>query len=391
MTETNLNSSRKEAYPTWPVPVANWRPQISVEGSQLSMQIAYKAVSSDKLQPNPTVDSTDIGVTWGDAFGADFPDVAGLPAPQLYQTRDERDLPLPDGFFETWDDNVVPAVLAAARDGGLDARGLRRLETVLTIQRARLASTEFETTVEVRIETLGGCLPPVSEQSSFIGQLPPSFDELLENTFVVERDENGRILQGDAQKRLAYNQRLNIRQEWISTATFQRNVAGSIYNRGPAVQGVQVQFPYIATQSDASYLQPHSALVLPPPFRANRFGPASLKVTNETGQIAVMPGQSYAALSQSQQEDIPDLLVRNLPRCLQVFGSRYFGKDQMYDLQRSNPHIFGAKGTKSDRFFSVQPKPNNAMYATFQRSNIGNRLVRQRNGRDAEASVFEAI
>ena len=372
MSEFEFNSVRKESYPTWPVPVANWRPQISVENNQLNMAIAYKVASADKLQPNPTVDSNDIGVRWEGVFSDEFPDVAGLPAPQLFQSRESKDLPLPVGFFNEWDTNIINAILLAAKKAGADTPADQaQLRSALIDIGQGLRDLVFTNEISVKIETMGGCLPPVSEQSSFIGELPPSFDQLLQNTFVIERDDQGRILQGDAQQRLAYNQRLNIRQDWVSTATHARNIAGSIYNRGPAVQGVQVQFPSISTSMDSSYLQPYAQLSGPNVTNVPSSAPSSRKFTNETGQNIVIPGASYLALNKvTSPDDVPDVAIKNLPKCYQLFASPNFGRDQMYDLQRKNPNIFGARGNKSNKFFSVQPRSANSTYATFQRSHI---------------------
>lgn len=389
---TDSNSLRKEAYPTWPVSVANWRPQISVQPNQLNMQIGYKAAAADRLQPNPTVDSNDVEINIGgdlNHWNGKYPDVAGLPGPQLYQSVTIKDLNLPESFLTIWNKDIRNLITQAVKEapGYTNSYG-RDIKRVLDQISAKYLGELYPTEVEVQLQTLGGCLPPISEQSSFIGSLPDVFETLLANTFVQERDEEGNVLDENAQRRLQYNQRLNLRQEWISTATFQRNTAGSIYNRGPAIQGVQVQYPIISTQMNASYLEPFSKISVPGALKTGPFAPSHRKFTNETGQSTIIPGQSFAAITST--DEVPALAIKNLPRCIQNFSSPSFAKNNLVDLQRTRPEIFGARTNRSNKFFSVQPRSANALYANFQRSNIGKSQFRPYRKSDQEAARLNA-
>ncbi len=374
---TDANSLRKEAYPTWPVPVANWRPQISVQPNQLNMQIGYKAASSDKLQPNPAVDSDDVEVAIGtdeSVWNEKYPDVAGLPSAQIFQSTRIKSLPLPNSFINAWNEEIRPSIMSVIQeitDPAVREKLNTDIRQVLNRVAAEYIYIDYPTTVEVRNEKLASCLPPVSEQTSFIGELPTSFALLLNNTFVPEFDESGNALPVSAQERLLYNQRLNIRQDWVSTATFQRNTAGSIYNRGPAVQGVQVEYPYIATNMQATYLEPFSKPKVPRALRTAAVAPNSTKFTSQTGQSIIIPGTSFA--SAVDNDIVPALALKNLPRCYQSFASPSFAKDGLFDLQRTRPEIYGARTTRANKFFSVAPASANALYASFQRSNIRSR------------------
>lgn len=348
---SNQDVNFTSAYPTWPISIVNQYPQVHVEGSQLTSQISYKATSANRLQPVPsfTTDNVFNDVT-GLSFKGNYPDVAGLPSPFPIQREVTRTLPLPDEFFTLWT-QIKKLIIDEARVDGANVPSVKAALRTIT---AELMKEEFVNVIERTTDSASGCLPPVSDQESFIGELPRSFDNLLANTFFVETDATGKPVAGSAaaQEQIAYTKRLNLRQNFVSTATRLRNESGDGLTGGPSIQGNQVEFPYISTTRAATYRFPFAPIQSP--FSTKKYD-------SETGQDIIIP-------------DLPNRLknsedrITDASKCYQPFDLPSFAKDRMYDLQRTQPNIYGVRQSRSAKFFSIAPTPFNAMFATYQRA-----------------------